>query len=410
MKRCDILGRVLFITNLLPFPLDNGGKIKTYNTIVALSQHYDIDLLCFVNNIEDKKNISGLNKYVSNCTVIGKTLIRSTSRLSFMKDYLKSLISKRPYNINKFYEKTFNEKCISLLKDNKYDFVYIDHLPMMVYRKNFKELPILLDQHNVESEIFNRMIKSDSNILKKLLGQWEYFKLKKFEYKSMLQASHIVSLSENDKSSFVRFGINQSKISVLPIHIDISYLKNLRQNKLGDKINILFLGSMSWYPNQEGIRWFLENVWPLIDTLKFNLYIVGGNPPKNITDYHNGNNIFVTGYVDNVDEYIEKCDISIVPLFIGSGQRVKIIESFGKNIPVLSTTIGAEGLIYNDGEDILIANEKEEFAEKLIQLKTKPEILNIIARNGRENFESNYSSKLLSTKLITIINKMMSEV
>lgn len=404
------MGRILFITNLLPFPLDNGGKIKTYNTIVALSQHYEIDLLSFVNNIEDKKNISGLYKYVSSCKVIAKTLIRSTSRIAFMKDYLKSLISKRPYSINKFYEKNFEEECLVLLKENKYDFVYVDHLPMMVYRENFKGLPILLDQHNVESEIFNRMVKNDSNILKMLLGRWEYFKLKKFEYESMLQASHIISLSENDKSNFVRLGINQSKISVLPIHINVSYLKKWSQNNSEDNLNILFLGSMSWYPNQEGIRWFLGNVWPRIDSLKFNLYIVGGNPPKNITDYHNGSNIFVTGYVDNVDEFIEKCHLSIVPLFIGSGQRVKIIESFGKNLPVLSTTIGAEGLIYNDEENILIANEKEEFIEKLIQLKSQPEILKILAINGRKNFEANYSSELLPTKLIKIINKMMSEV
>ena len=327
-----------------------------------------------------------------------------------MKDYLKSLISKRPYSINKFYEKNFEEECLVLLKENKYDFVYVDHLPMMVYRENFKGLPILLDQHNVESEIFNRMVKNDSNILKMLLGRWEYFKLKKFEYESMLQASHIISLSENDKSNFVRLGINQSKISVLPIHINVSYLKKWSQNNSEDNLNILFLGSMSWYPNQEGIRWFLGNVWPRIDSLKFNLYIVGGNPPKNITDYHNGSNIFVTGYVDNVDEFIEKCHLSIVPLFIGSGQRVKIIESFGKNLPVLSTTIGAEGLIYNDEENILIANEKEEFIEKLIQLKSQPEILKILARNGRKNFEANYSSELLPTKLIKIINKMMSEV
>lgn len=400
------MDKILFLTNLIPYPLDNGGKIKTYNIIEALSKSYSIDLICFANKEIEKKYKENLLEIVNSIDVIQKTLIKSYSKKYFFIDYFKSIFSKAPYNINKYYDKRFVDILKLKLKKNHYKFIYVDHLPMMVYIKYLKGYKILLDEHNVESLIFKRIINESSNIFKKIIGSVEYAKLKLFEKKSLKYVDHVICLSETDKKFFIEnFNIPMKKISVLPIHINVkeNYIYEIKQ--IG-KLTLLFLGSMSWYPNQHGIKWFIHEVWPKLDKDLFKLYIVGSNPPKDIKKYHDGKRIIVTGYVDDVDKYIIDSDISIVPIFIGSGQRVKIIESFAKKIPVISTTIGAEGLIYENGKNILIADSSNEFIKQLNDASHKPNRLKVLSKNARENFNLNYSSHLLNKKLQRIIKCM----
>ncbi|SLL33522.1 glycosyltransferase [Mycobacteroides abscessus subsp. abscessus] len=402
-----IMRKVLFITNLLPYPLDNGGKIKSYNIISALSKLYEIDLICFANSKSDLKYSDSLKDITNDTKIVVKTIVRSSSKLSFIKEYLKSLFSFLPYSINKFWNKEFENHIVDYLNKNSYDFIYVDHLPMMIYYKLFKSKKIILDQHNVENLIFKRIVDVEKKGIKRFVLNYEYLKLRKFEMFSMNKVSHIISLSEEDKKEFVNLGISPDKLSVLPIHIEVSKKYNVKEITEG-KIRLLFLGSMSWYPNQNGLKWFMEEVWNKLDKDIYEIYIVGSNPPNLITNYHNDKNVFVTGYVDNVDKYIELCDISIVPLFIGSGQRVKIIESFAKGIPVISTGIGAEGLIWENGKDLLIANTAQEFIEQLDYIKEQPGILSNISLNAMARYRNNYSSDKLPEKIKHIVREIES--
>lgn len=398
--------KLLFITNLIPYPLDNGGKIKSHNILKALSQNYNIDLICFANDKNDLKYINELRELTDDIQVVEKKLIRDESFSNFAKDYLKSLFTILPYSVNKYYDKRFWDIIEHKLDTNNYSFIYVDHLPMMVYSPLIKEHHIILDQHNVESLIFKRMFRNENNMLKKILGSLEYFKLKKFEIDSMKISNHIICLSSKDQEVFEEYGIQYSKMSILPIHILLNKKYDFKINNYG-KLKILFLGSMSWYPNQNGIMWFIENVWSTLNTDLYELYIVGSKPPESIKKYNNDESIFVTGYVESVDDFIEKCDVSIVPLFIGSGQRVKIIESFGKGIPVISTSIGAEGLEYESGKNIIIANTSEEYRGALNDILKNREKLLDISINAQKNFVENYSADILPEKIKYIIDNSL---
>ncbi|MDF9475231.1 glycosyltransferase [Bacillus cereus] len=398
------MGKILFLTTLLPYPLDNGGKIKSYNTIKALSEDYQIDLVCFVNKTEEKENVEKLKNIADDIKIVQKTLIRSTSLKSFAIDYIKSLLTTYPYSINKFYVKEMEDILAEKISNNEYDYIYIDHLPMMVYMQLFKNHNVILDQHNVENMIFKRYLESEKSFAKKLIGYMEYKKLERFERKAMQKADQIVCLSEEDKHSFENLGIHNEILNVIPIHMDIKKEYNYSPHQPG-KLKILFLGSMSWYPNQSGIQWFMENVWDKLDDKDYELYIVGSNPTEDIKKYDNNSNVYVTGYVNDVDEYITKCDISIVPLFVGSGQRVKIIESFAKKIPVLSTSIGAEGLTYQNGKDIILADSAEEFINNLEKIKENNSKLLSISEHANNNFKENYSANVLPAKLKKVIEK-----
>ncbi|MDD9149639.1 glycosyltransferase family 4 protein [Sporolactobacillus sp. CQH2019] len=388
--------KILFLNNLLPYPLDNGGKIKTYNTLKALSRHHQVDLLAFVNSKNERAYIRHLSAVSRQIDVVCKTVIKDTSKLAFVKDYLFSTFSSLPYVVKKFYTNEMKNKIVRFQRENQYDLIYVNHLSMMAYHNCF-ETKVVLDQQNVESLIFGRFIAQTKNPLKKGLGYIEFIKLKKFEKDMLRRADRIIALSEADKQAFTRMlGRDKKEIAVISIHIDEKMLQFSPPEQ--NKIRLLFMGTMSWYPNKNGMLWFLENCLPRLDPKKYHLYICGAHPPKELTAYQNKQNVTVTGYVKDMNDYIRKCDIGIVPLFIGSGQRVKIIESFAKGLPVISTAVGAEGLV-TDEDNILIADSGEEFLDAIKTLSERPDLREKIKMNARLTYENYYSNASLSEKL-----------
>ena len=167
---------------------------------------------------------------------------------------------------------------------------------------------------------------------------------------------------------------------------------------------MLFIGTMTWTPNNEGMIWFLENVMPMCSNVeKYELYIVGKNPSDKVKELSaKYENVTLLGYVESLEEYYEKCDVLIVPLFIGSGQRVKIIEAFSRAYPVISTTIGLEGLKYIDGETVLVANNEKEFKNQIDKCKNY-EVLSRIGKEGNKVFDAEYSTEIIKEKINKIL-------
>lgn len=395
--------RILFVSNLLPFPLNNGGKIKTYHTLKALSKNNHVDFVSFINSNEEKKYIEQLGEIVNSVKVIKKTVIRKTSTFSFITSLVSSLVTNYPYVIYKFWDKRMKKLLEELQQENNYDYVYVDHLPMMIYQKYYQS-PIILDQHNVESLIIKRFVEQGSFSPSKIYGYLEYKKLYKFEKEMIKRANKTIALSEQDKNEFERMS-NSKNIYVVPICIETNFKKvNVPSRETKDPIKLLFVGTMSWFPNYQGITWFIKNVFWELDPMDFELYIIGGNPPNELITFGKRENIHVLGYVDDVNKFIKKCDISIVPIFVGSGIRVKIIESFAKGIPTLSTDIGAEGINVKRNYNILIANTKEEFLRKLYEIKHNIIDLQMIALEGYKTYQENYSLEILNNNINKILN------
>lgn len=403
--------KILFLTNLLPYPLNNGGKIKSYNTINILSKTNKVDLFCFYEEDSELSYISNIKEICNDVKVVKKKITTSKNKNYMLSLAIKNLISKTPLVAYKFKDKKLNVLIEEALKSENYDLVIIDHLQLAVYLPKIKKYcnNIILDQHNCESKIIYRKQQLEKNIIKKLYLKYEYNRLKKFESNTMDAVKKIIVLSDEDKLEMIRINkkINKDKFINIPIPIQIDYEKEIR-SKNGNHIRILFLGTMSWYPNSQGIEWFVKEVIPYINmkNIKYELSIVGKDPDKNLIDLCKDNkNIIITGFVEDINKYIELCDVMIVPLFIGSGMRVKILESMGKCLPVISTTIGAEGIEAIDGKHILIANNKEEFYEKLLYINDK-EIYVDLQKNGKELFEKKYSVDYLGKKF----NKLMREL
>lgn len=227
--------------------------------------------------------------------------------------------------------------------NNSYDIIYFDHLPMCVYldlvRNLWPDTRIILDEHNCESVITKRKEKETKKIGEKIFLKLETIKLEKFEAESIKHVTKTIVLSNADYASLKTL-LNRDFIhEIIPIGVQD---RGLKKNNNNTELNILFIGTLTWEPNNLGLIWFLKEVIPIIEKerLSYHLYIVGKNPSNDVRKICEKykDRITITGYVESVDEYYDKCDLAIVPLFIGSGQRVKLIEAFSKGMPAISSS------------------------------------------------------------------------
>ena len=208
--------RILFLTNLLPYPLDNGGKIKTFSTLKALSiMGNSVDLLCFSENSEnDSGNVQKLKNICNDVQFIEHKLTTKSNIKYMMAVAFKSLFSKYPFGIYKYESKQMRDVIAKKIKENDYDIIYFDHLQMYKYFNSFdrKNVKFVLDQHNSESEIVYRTYQNSNNFLKKIFLNIEYNKIRKFEKKALSDVDKIYALSENDVESMKRLKIGRAHV------------------------------------------------------------------------------------------------------------------------------------------------------------------------------------------------------
>ena len=392
---------ILYVANLIPYPLDGGGKIFTYSTIQALSKDNDIDLVCFYEHEDVKAGKEKLEKYCSSVEVLP---IKVTTRenMSLMKvKAAKSLFSSLPLGISKYIIPEMKSLIKKKMENKKYDCVFFNILAMFGYCDYIKSIDphikAVLYEQNCEALIYKRYFDQTNNVLKKAFLKIEKRKLEKFEHRAVRESDRLLVLSEEDRKAL---GVSAEKCNIIPIGVaSAKHCKSYTLEKK-DKIKMLFVGTMTWTPNNEGIIWFLENVMPLCnDNSKYELFIVGKNPSDEVKRLSEGyDNVKLMGYVESLDAIYDECDVLVVPLFIGSGQRVKIIEAFARGYAVISTLIGAEGLKYEDGKTILIADDANQFKIQIDKCFNRS-LIKTIGEGGKDVFETEYSVDVITKKL-----------
>ena len=398
--------RILFLANLVPYPLDNGGKIFTYSVLKALSDDNIVDVLCFY----EKEDINKAKEELAGCCdSITLLPIRVTTRENMKYMMIKaacSMFSFKPLAVNKYITKEMKNNIKNKMMQNKYDCVFFNILSMYGYAQYVKKInpniKTVLYEQNCEALIYKRHLKETNNYLKQMFLKIEINKLDKFEQKSVCNVDKLILLSDEDREAL---RINRDKCSIIPIGIHPTEYTKIFKMKKDNIIRMLFVGTMTWAPNNEGIIWFLKNVMPMcVEDNKYELYIIGKNPSNKVQELCSQyKNVYLLGYVENLDEYYDKCDVLIVPLFIGSGQRVKIIEAFSRSYPVISTSIGLEGLKYIDGETVMVADDKYIFKQK-IDSCFNYEMLSRIGQAGKYIFDTEYSTEVIKSKINHAIN------
>lgn len=398
----------------LPFPT-SGGPVRDYNIIRNLSlMGIESQLVC---------NHDHLNEGIEDVNLLEKTLGVTIHPLEIpdlsMEQKIISVLFKRMYSPIVRFDCNKNRTFISsILQSRNFDIIHAQHsleaAPTLKASQstNFDGLK-LLTLHNVDHLNFIRQIDLQKSPFRKFACKRVSLSYKEYELNIIKKFDHIFVVSEKDKQVYNSEGIPKSKIDVIPNGVDCSIYnpKVLPQDVFLMHPSILFIGKLSYLPNVSGIKAYLEYVHPLVkkEIPEIKLYIVGKDCPEWLRTYTKRDaSVEIIGFVDDVRQYILEADVCIAPLTAGSGTRLKILEYMAMGKPVVSTSIGAEGLDISDGRDILIADEWNTFAEKILLLFNDEKFAKILGYRARALVENNYDWKKIVENQNTLYKRLLS--
>lgn len=400
--------KVLFLTNLYPYPLNSGGAIHSHTILKALSEMgCDIDLLCFK---EKNNDVTEGIKVISSAAFISHKIITADNKLPMILKCFASLFMTEPFVVFKFRSRPMKKEIKRRLLSSNYDIVYIDHFNLGVYYRTIKKYiskntPIILNEHNCEYTIMKTNYMQEKNLIKKCFLALETFKVKQYEIKLIKKVNFTTVLTEEDYADLKLAMKKDFRHAVIPVGIPKNTIKEVKNVTDGCCLKLLFVGTLTWEPNNHGICWFVKNVMPLLKG-KAELKIVGKNPSKELVDLcENNTDVEILGYVDSLDEVYNICDVMIAPIFIGSGQKVKVMEAFSRGCPVISTDFAVKGIPHTDGEDVVIANNEAEFVEAVVKLN-KYELRKVISEKCYKNYKSYFSEEVVIESIQNYINNL----
>lgn len=365
--------RILWLKTELLHPVDKGGKIRTYNMLKQLKRDHDITYVALDDGTAPETARANAIEY---CHKLISVPHRTRAKFSagFYGELLANLFSPLPYFMKKYESRGMRQSIEQLLDQEEFDVLVCDFLQPSVNVPDKLPIGTVLFQHNVESMIWKRHYEVQRNPLKKayLYRQWR--KTWAYERSACRKFDMVVAVSAADEEQMrTEFGLPHA--AAVPTGVDVDYFRP-RNTTMSDKHNIVFTGSMDWLPNEDAMQYFIRDVLPLIREAipDVSLTIVGRNPYASLVEFSRRDaRIIVTGRVDDVRPYIERAAAYIVPIRIGGGTRLKIYEAMAMEKPVVSTTIGAEGLPVNDGQELLLADTPAAFSAAVVRLLTTPD-------------------------------------
>jgi glycosyltransferase involved in cell wall biosynthesis len=409
--------RILFLTQIIPYPPDAGPKIKTWHVLRHLAERgHAITLASFVRP-EEQVFVPELKRV---CAQV-HTVPLQRSRLKDGYYLLKSQFSGRPFLIERDDLGKMRALVESLLASEAFDYALADQLTMTQFLISKKgglgRAPQrIFDAHNAVWTIVERMRQNSSWYLQPML-RLEAQRVKRYEAMLVRDFEHtlaVTAIDEKDLLTAVREtmpGFEQAcaqKITVIPIAVDTAKLQ-LIQRRPGST-NILTLGTLHYLPNADGIRWFATEVFPLIlqQLPQATLTILGKNPPPDFLQMaaENPGRITVTGYVPELEPYLERAALMVIPVRAGSGMRVRILEALARGMPLVTTTVGLEGIDARHAQEVLVADTPEDFAQAVVRLMGDAELQARLAQNGRRLAESAYDWRVVLKKLDQVIRPL----
>ncbi|UCG26926.1 MAG: glycosyltransferase [Bacteroidales bacterium] len=390
---------ILLLVNKVPYPPNDGGARATLNLIKGLSHlGYHPDVLAMNTSkhpslIEDfPEDIIGMANF---------TLIPVDTRISWF-GFLKNLLfSSLPYNLERFHSESFTRTLERVLRKNEYPIIQLEGLALAHYIsviRNNSAAKIVMRAHNVEYRVWERIVARQGLGLHKKYLSILAGRIKAYEIRNLSYYDALIPISSEDEKIFRSHGYTNPGF-LAPFGLEPSFF----HGKILEPVSssLFYIGALDWIPNQEGLTWFLSEVWTKIRAKipDLTFHVAGRNAPPRMVAYLQQEGIDFKGEVPDAREFIEPKSIMVVPLFSGSGIRVKIIEGMGLGKTVITTSVGAEGINGTNGYHFVIADTAETFTNSLLELLGKPELQRKFGENARQFVKENFNNLVISQNL-----------
>ncbi len=397
--------KILQLHNKVPYPPKDGGAIGVWNfTLEFAKQGHDVTLFA----MNTKKHYCPINSIPKEYSDIIKIIAVDVNvNITYWGALINLLFSDKPYNAKRFILQNYKNKLIEILKNNEFDVILLEGLYLCPYIKTIRKYSkaiIAFKAHNVEHEIWERVAKNETNFIKQNYLKILSKRIKIMETRVMNKYDVLNTLTERDAHLFNSIG-NKKPYFVSPVGIDTSHL--IPQRNVISYPSIFYIGALDWAPNQEGLIWFIRNIWHKLilkhPELKFD--IAGRNAPDWFVKTLNEPNVVFRGEISDAYDFISKHAIMLVPLLSGSGMRIKIVEGLALGKTIVTTSIGTEGIETTHNINILIADTAEQFQKQIEKALADKAFFDLIGVNAIKFVKQNFDIKNITKLLIEFWSK-----
>lgn len=374
--------RLLIVSGRVLYPANTGGRIRSTAIFERLAKRHDVTMTVLVSPLDAADDVARMERCCTRLLTFDWTEARPFT-LGFFLRLAANLPSALPYNVAKYKHAGLMRELARRLTAESYDLLLCDFLHPSVNCLDLAYRPKVLFQHNLEAMLRSRHVAHASNPVARAYLSWDLRRLRRFEARAVRHFDHTIMVSAEDCRA-LQHAYGVASTSAVPTGVDADYFQPPAREAAAP--DLVFTGSMDWAPNQDGIERFVAQTLPLIRARvpAARLWVVGRNPSASLVALgarHDA--VTVTGTVDDIRPYLSRAQVYVVPLRVGGGTRIKILEALAMGLPVVSTRLGAEGLPFVDGEHLQRADTPGEMAGAIIHLLEDGDARRRLGQAGR---------------------------
>ncbi len=406
--------KILWLSHLIPYPPKGGVLQRSYHLLKQVSIHHDVDLIAFnqldlisplFNDVEE--GISEAHQHLSQYCQYIEFFDIPSDRSSFTKKLLalKSLFTHFPYTLNWLLSEKFKQCLEELIRNNNYDFIHFDTISLAPFKSVCGSIPTSLDHHNIESHMLLRRASKEKNILKKIYFLQEGKRLENYEKILCPQFTFNFTCSDLDTAR-LQSNSPASETYTIPNGVDTIYFDP--EPAVEKSNSLLFIGTLSWYPNVEAVEFIAKEIWPLLkeEFPDIECDLIGANPPESIKGVAaHDNNFHVHGFVDDIIPYFKQAKCYVCPIKDGGGTKLKILDALSIGMAIVADPIACEGINVEDKDNILFAESAEEYVESIKKVLTQNKLRENLQRNARLLATDEYSYEEIGKNLSSLFTQ-----
>lgn len=401
--------RLLFLCQTLPYPPDGGVWIRTYHVLRLLARAFDVTALCF-ERTPMPGNDAAQNTQAS-LEALGKLahvevfeIPQQHNHLRYAWDHVRSAATARVYTNFLYGSRAFRRRLRQLLRAERFDLVHVDSLDLAGYISACHGLPVVCVHHNVESALLRRRGDIERNAWRRAYLRYQARLMERTERRWCARVARNIAVSEQDRALLLRLAPT-ARVSIVPNGVDTGEFRPSEER--GD--GVAFVGGTNWLPNLDALEFFCSEIRPHLQAERPGLPVrwIGCGSETHRTHYRQQYGVEVTGYVDDVRPLMREAACHIVPLRAGGGTRLKILNAWALGKPVVSTSVGCEGLAALDGDNILIRDDPRDFARAVLDVLGNASLRGGLGERGRATVERLYGWDVIGDGMIDTYRKVM---
>lgn len=403
---------LLFLCQTLPYPLDSGVAIRTYHLLRVLSRAFDVTALCFHRRkgglapADPAPALAALRQFAH---VEAFPLPQEHSSVRLLWDHLRSVTRNRVYSSFAYQSAPFERRLRALLSERRFDLAHVDSIVLSHYFPLLAAagLPIVCGHHNVESALLQRRARAARGWRSAYLSFQA--RLMEREERRWCAASTLNVMVSSDDRAQLEAMVPGSRFAVVPNGVDTDAF---RPGPPDSRDGLVFVGELGWFPNHDALRYFCEDILPRVRAAGHKVPVrwVGRAPDETRRAYREQHGVQLTGYVDDIRPLVRNAACYVVPLRVGGGTRVKILDAWAMGKPVVSTSIGCEGLAAEDGRNILIRDDPESFARAVCAVLEDDGLRRRLGAEGRRTAERLYDWERIGESVLTSYTSLLSQI